>query len=250
MSSLDHFQYLHLTLFGLLLIMLKPQAIPTWRGAWRFELRWLEFPLILRHQVKFQNHSFHIPDLVTITTTEFADVGEVPSQFSLWFPQFWLVYWLQRQAGIKVMEPGVWLCSFFLPFLHTLVNWYPLRGTGEIKLHLGRVDFSRREEALLCWEAYSGFWRLNQQWVHLQRSDLRRWLRPLCPCIKRTGAGQDLYPLSHLFCCFWNLLFVFVSFWLQLKSHMVGGESSSTEFSINLFRGIWFCPHGAIMCWH
>lgn len=97
MSSLEHFQYLHLTLFGLLLIMLKPQAIPTGMGAWTLELRWLEFPLLLRDQVKFQNYSFHVPDLVTIYVlrTELADVvlanrscSEVSSQFSLSFPQF------------------------------------------------------------------------------------------------------------------------------------------------------------------
>lgn len=117
MSSLEHFQYLHLTLFGLLLIMLNPhKAIPTGMGAWRLEFRWLEFPLILRHKVKFQNYSFHIPNLVTICVlrTDLADVvpanqscSEVPSQFSLWFPQFWLVYWLQAQAGVKVTEPGL-----------------------------------------------------------------------------------------------------------------------------------------------
>lgn len=125
-SSLDHVQYLHLMLFGLLQIMLKPEAIPTGLGAWRSELSWLEFPLRLRYQVKFQYHSFHIPILVTIFVlrTELEDVvlvnqscSEVPSQFSLWFPQFWLVYWLQRQAGVKTTEPGVCLCSFFPPFL-------------------------------------------------------------------------------------------------------------------------------------
>lgn len=136
MALPEHFQYLHLTLFGLLLTMLKPQGIPTGMRAWRLELSWLEFPLILRHQVKFQNYSFHIPNLVTICVLrkELADVvpanqscSEALSQFSLWFPQFWLVYWLQTQAGVKVTEPGVCLCSFFPPFLHTFDWSMPLK---------------------------------------------------------------------------------------------------------------------------
>lgn len=93
---LEHFQYLHLTLFGLLLIMLKPQTIPTWRGTWKLELRW--FLLILGHQVKFQNYSFQcIPNLITICVlrTELANVvlanqscSEVPLNFLLDFLNF------------------------------------------------------------------------------------------------------------------------------------------------------------------
>lgn len=56
---------------------------------------------------------------------------EVPTYFCLRFPQFWLAYWLQRQADVAVLD----ICFFFLLFTFWLIDVAQVALSRQ-KLHL------------------------------------------------------------------------------------------------------------------